>query len=261
MDKLDRALALYAEQYVKEEAAYFLGLDVSGIEYNEQIKKRMLRYAFKRSRYEYKRYTVKVILVACLVAMSVAFTACVSIPKIREAIWGVVIEWYDDHISVKFEEITEQTVETTILPETSKDQSSAKITDETETSTNTAEVIAPPKTIEQKAYIANLPEGYYAEEGAETSYFYTVNYYETNGELSFCFSQSILSSANNYLDAENTSVIRTELNGNQAILIIDKNAPSLYTLLWTDGIYDYSIYGLFDSLTDLLDIARYVQYE
>lgn len=258
MDKLDQVLALYAEQYVKEEAAYFLSLDISGIEYNEEIKRRMLRYAFKRSRYERKRYAVKVILVACLVAMSVAFTACVSIPKIREAIWGAVIEWYDDYISVKFKEITEQTVETTKLTETSEDPSSAEISDGTETSATTEVAVTPPKTIEQKAYIANLPEGYYTEEATMTSKYCTTNFYDSDHTLCFYLAQSILDFTHNRYDVEDGKVVELEINNHSAILLEDSEEIGTYTLLWTDGKYGYTLYGNFKSLHDLLQIASLV---
>ena len=259
MDKLDRALALYAEQYVKEEAAYFLGLDVSGIEFNEQIKKRMLRYAFKRSRYEYKRYTVKVILVACLVAMSVAFTACVSIPKIREVIWNTVIEWYDDHISVKFEEIIGQTVDTTKSPETSEDPSSAGISDGTETSTTTEVAVTPPKTIEQKAYIANLPEGYYAENGQESTIDCETNFYNLDGGWIFWLYQRVLNNDPIFLDSENQDIIETKINDNTAFLLRDMDSENVYTLIWTDGAYEYTLYGIFNSAEELINLAKCVK--
>ena len=258
MDKLDQLLALYTGRCVDAEAEYFLSVDVSGIEYNEEIKKRMLRYAFKRSRYERKRYAVKVILVACLVAMSVAFTACVSIPKIREAIWGAVIEWYDDHISVRFEEITEQTIETTRTPETSEDQSSAEITGETETSTNTAEVNVPPKTIEQKAYIANLPEGYYGEEGVSLRRSCTTNFYNCDAELCFSLTQTVLDAENNRFDIENERIVELKIKEQAAVLLENLEQPEIYTLIWTDGMYGYTLYGRFNSIYKMLEIASEV---
>lgn len=261
MDKLDQLLALYTGRCVDDEAEYFLSVDVSGIEYNEEIKKRMLRYAFKRSRYERKRYAVKVILVACLVAMSVVFTACVSIPKIREAIWGAVIEWYDDHISVKFEEITEQTVETTRTTETSEDQLSTEMTGEAETSATTEEAVTPPKTIEQKAYIANLPEEYHAEEASSLSVSCTTNFYNENNELRFCLFQTGMDDYLTRLDIENEKIVELRINENIALLLEDTEQTGIYTLLWTDGIYGYTLYGMFDSLYDMLEIASRVVLE
>lgn len=255
MDKLDQLLALYTGRCVDDEAEYFLSVDVSGIEYNKEIKKRMLRYAFKRSRYERKRYAVKVILVACLVAMSVVFTACVSIPKIREAIWGAVIEWYDDHISVKFEEITEQTTETTRPPETSEDHTSAKVTDETETSINTEEVSAPPTTIEQRAYASFLPEGYYVGAEIATAKNMIIDYYDSTGALKFRFSQTIKNNEGIALDSENTKVIYIRIKDCQAVLLeyVDQNC---FSLTWEDARYGYNLYGMFSSLEELVQIAE-----
>lgn len=258
MDKLDQLLALYTGRCVDDEAEYFLSVDVSGIEYNEEIKRRMLRYAFKRSRYERKRYAVKVILVACLVAMSVVFTACVSIPKIREAIWGAVIEWYDDHISVKFEEITEQTVETTRTPETSGDQLSTEITGETETNTTTEEAVRPPKTIEQNAYIADLPEGYYVEEGAESNLYREMNIYDASGVFAFWLYQKVINDDPIFLDSENENIMEITINDNIAFILADTSLENVYTVIWTDGLYEYTIYGVFDSVKEIIDLVEHV---
>ena len=261
MDKLDQLLALYTGRCVDDEAEYFLSVDVSGIEYNEEIKKRMLRYAFKRSRYERKRYAVKVILVACLVAMSVVFTACVSIPKIREAIWGAVIEWYDDYVSVNFEEITEQTVETSKSTKANENQSSGEIPDETAANTNAEEMLVPPKTIERKAYIADLPEGYYVEEAIVLSGYYVINIYNDKQEMQYTLTQTILDSVHARLDSENENVIELKINNHAAILLEDTEYINVYTLLWTDGEYSYTIYGNFESLHDLAHTVTLVSLE
>ena len=259
MDKLDQLLALYTGRCVDDEAEYFLSVDVSGIEYNEEIKKRMLRYAFKRSRYERKRYAVKMILVACLVAMSVVFTACVSIPKIREAIWGAVIEWYDDHISVKFEEITEQPIETSEPIKTDTGKTSAVVTDEVATSVQIEAIVIPPKTIEHRAYVASLPEGYYAEEGVESTIDRDVNFYDANGVWVFWLYQKVITGDPTFLDSENQNIIEIKINNNIAFLLKDTSSENFYTVIWTDGLYEYTIYGIFNSVDELIDIAECVE--
>jgi hypothetical protein len=162
---------------------------------------------------------------------------------------------------VKFEEITEQTVETTKLPETSEDPSSAEISDGTETSATTEVAVTPPKTIEQKAYIANLPEGYYAEEASSLSVCCTTNFYNKNNELRFCLFQTGMDDYLTRLDTENEKIVELRINENIALLLEDTEQTGIYTLLWTDGIYGYTLYGMFGSLYDMLEIASSVVLE
>lgn len=43
---------------------------------------------------------IKVAVIACLICFSLLFTACICIPKIRAAIFEVVVEWYESYIAV-----------------------------------------------------------------------------------------------------------------------------------------------------------------
>jgi len=236
MDKLDHLLTLYTGRCVEDEAKYFLSLDVTGIEYNEKIKKRMLRYAFKRSRYEQKRYVAKLILAACLIAMSVVFTACMSISEIRDAIWKAVVGWYDDYISVSFEDAPKTTTNNDI------------VTDENATKA--------PDMIEQKAYATYLPEGYYAVEELVTSKCLMIDYYDDSDNWKLGLSQTIHKNSNWRVDNKEIDLIKIDLGNCEAILTEYREKENYYTLSWKDEFYVYNLFGYFSSLSEAVQIAN-----
>lgn len=258
MDKLDQLLAAHTRQSVEDEAKHFLSLDVSDIEYNEEIKKRALRYAFKRSRYSRKQQVVRVLLVACLVVMLAAITACMTFPELCDAIWNSVVEWYDDYIKVRFEETTEVKKDTdgiatidSLSPE--KANTSSCIVEK--------EIAAPPTTIEHKAYMTFMPEGYYAEFGEEDPRYIFVNCFDETKEFKFYLMQGIIDHQSAYLDTQQENLIELEINGFPAVLREQTLKSSGYSLIWTDGLYYYTLYGEFESLTELVQIAESVTLE
>ena len=85
-----------AEDAANDVAEEFINIDSSQVEISPQGRKRVERYIRKSKRKTKLMHPVKVILVACLIALSVAFTACMAIPQIREAMTEAVIQWYED---------------------------------------------------------------------------------------------------------------------------------------------------------------------
>ena len=247
MDKLDQLLTLYAERSIEEEARCFLSLDVSDIEYNEQIKQRLLSYAFKRKGHTRMRQTVKVVLVACLIAVALTLTACMSISEIRDAIWRAVIGWYDDYISVEFEETTSNT-DGTHNPEANINKNSSE------------DIIDPqinvPEIIEQKVYATYLPEGYYIGNESSNLGFLIIDFYDSSNTWKFSLSQSAQANSDWMLDNGDINFTKINLGKCEAVLTEHIEKTNYYSITWQDSLYTYNLFGTFPSLYEAIQIAK-----
>ena len=250
MDKLDHLLTLYTGRCVEDEAKYFLSLDVTGIEYNEKIKKRMLRYAFKRSRYEQKRYVAKLILAACLIAMSVVFTACMSISEIRDAIWGIVVEWFDDYIEVQFDDTQSGNADSNIRARSGP-------TDAADEGTT----VSPPETIEQIAYASYLPEGYTAGEPIVTPEYVIIKYFNAKGDYAFSIAQAVKNAEGWLLNNGDIETTQVYIHSYPAILTDNTENGTDTSITWKAEKYLYHLYGTFPSLSELILIAESISLQ
>lgn len=52
---------------------------------------------------------------------------------------------------------------------------------------------------------------------------------------------------------------QTAVFGYPALLMKDTVDPNIYTLTWTDGLYNYTLYGIFDSVSQLMRFAESVK--
>ena len=110
MEKFDVLLSLASAECVKEEAEAFLSADISEIADNPQMLRKVLGGSRKG-----KWHTVKIILLVALLCMSIAFTACMLVPEIRQAIWNVLVRGHDDHVEINFEENSEANSVTPVM--------------------------------------------------------------------------------------------------------------------------------------------------
>lgn len=223
----DLLLCAAAEQYSNKELERILSVDTSSIDAQIKEKTKNIRKSQQSHLNVWRIF--KVAAVACLTIMSMAFTACVCIPEVREAIYDVVIEWYEDHIGVSIE-TTEQ------IP------------------------VEPPSSIQQKAYTSYLDDSYRCEISVDNETIYALSYYNVEtDEWRFMLKQTIISGDWNFADAEGQSVMETTIGNKNAVIETDESIPGFYTLHWRDDLYEYSIYGQFDNVDDLLRIASGVK--
>ena len=173
------------------------------------------------------------------------FTACMCIPEVRESMWNALIEWYDDHISVHFKQNEDATGDAT------KEEGSSDIQE-------------PPSRIEDNVVATYLPEGYYSEVSETSSMFTHILCYDAEGNMMFQLVQTILDESDEdgiLLDHENDPVTAMFINGNEGILVEYPDMPGLYYLVWRDKLYQYSLYGSFVSVSELMKIAEGVTTE
>ncbi len=222
-NNFDLLLYLAARISCESEVDEILAADISDITVTPREIKRghkIIRRSKKRSPFG----ALKIALVACLVCLSLAFTACMCIPKVRDAVKEAVLEWYEDHIGIRF-----------CAPE--------------------AETPPTPATeITQKAYASYLPNTYVPRVDVDETNTYAISYY-LNEEFAFFLNQSLIN-ADHWADSEETEVQSLVINGNEAVLVHYLTEENYYELIWNDGVYMYSIAGYFKTTDALIKIAE-----
>ncbi len=178
----------------------------------------------------------KVVLIAVLLALSAAFTACICIERIRTAIKEVVTRWFPEYVAVDFQSVDEV----------------SELSIENET--------ALPERIMQKAYVAGLPEGYETETKRDDMFHYLTLYYYNN-EYRFSLSQNVISKESYWHNSKRQDVVSVYFNQIPAVVFMESIEDSIYTITWQDGQYEYSLSGHFNSEVDLFETACKVLLE
>lgn len=253
-DSFDALIKLSCSTCMDTEADEFLS---APIDYPVDVKAKRKNYRriqkltklTQKTKHPTARKTLRVIAIAAALLLSLAFVACMSIPKVREAIWEAVVEVYEDYISIDFvEPISESNADLTFPAGTTVSTSTTK-----STVTPRPE---PPKSIIETNAPTFVPDGYEMFEN-ETDKIYTIDYFSLNSDDMFNFTQSIIQGSYYKGNSEEGSVSEISLNGLPAILII-YNDSNEYGLYWQDNLYQYSLYGIFDSYEQLVAIASSV---
>ncbi|MBE6557708.1 MAG: DUF4367 domain-containing protein [Ruminococcaceae bacterium] len=227
IDRFDTLISLAAADCVKEEASAFSGQDVSGIERDPRVLRRILGRS-RKSRWK----TVKLILLVALLCMSVAFTACMLVPEIRHAVWNVLIKNHGDHIEIGFDTDVETEAPTEPPAENY------------------------PETIEKKMALTYVPEGCVKGDDVTTSMQHQIFYYTDSGDWKFFATQSTITESNTFVDDESGQVAYIEVNGFKAVLVEYFEGESLYSLTWQDEHYRFTVYGVFSSMNEIVKIGE-----
>lgn len=228
-DNFDMLISAAVVQCVHHDADALSSVDVSEVPDTSRLYKKVMRNLPSS-----RRTAVKAIVTLVLAAALLALTACACLPEVREYVWGVVTEWYGDHFEVSFEQ------ESTFVDDV----------------TTSVSEIEPPTYLEEIASLGYIPEGCVIDDEMTLSSHYSANYY-LNGEWAFYFSQSLYDVTDSFLDGEDVTVIRIDINGNTGVLIEQNDDYGvIYNLLWQDGRYRYNLQGTFTSFTEIVKIAE-----
>ncbi len=224
IDRFDALLSLASAESVRKEAEEFLSADISNIEDNPRMLRRIMGES-RRSKWQ----TVKIIALVALLCMSIAFTACMLVPEIRNALWSVLVRERESSVEIGFETegdiVTEPTVE------------------------------GYPKTIEKKMELSYVPNGCIESDEVLTSMQYRI-YYTNDVDWKFHITQSTISDVDSFINDNVGQTTYIEICGSQAILIKYYNDDLLYSLTWQDDQYRYIIYGSFSSVNEIIRIAK-----
>ena len=227
-DRLDALISLGARSLVDKEAGAFLQME-SDCEINSKIRRkveRMIRGYQNKEKIHKIIKPVRIAGVACLICISITFTACVSIPKIREAMWNAVVECYEDYIAVRFQ----KNAPPALLPEA-------------------------PDTIEELNIPGYLPDGYTFNSYKNINYF-ICEYYNPSEEYEYTFIQGLRGSAILEIDETSQGLVEVDINGMIGIMVIDED---MISVVWQDGKYSYAVQGVFQSENDILQVCKSVR--
>ena len=230
-ERFDALLSLAAAECVKEDAKALMSADISGIEDNPQMLRRILGRSNKR-----KWSALKVIALVALLCMSVAFTACMLVPEIRNVVWSVLVKDQGDHAEIEFE-TNEETEIATEPPVTNY-----------------------PETIERKIKLAYVPEGCFQGAEIEMSMQYQLHYFAENGDAKFIVIQGVVGETDSFVDNESGPIAYMQVNGYKAVLVEHAEENSMYTLTWQDRQYRYSISGTFPSINEIMSVAEGISF-
>lgn len=226
IDRFDALLSLAAAECVRDEAAAFLSADVSEIEDDPKMLRKILGVS-RQSKWK----AIKLVALVALLCMSIAFTACMLVPEIRNAVWNVLVKGHGDHVEIGFG--TGESEEATDPP----------VTDF-------------PETIEQKMVLTYVPEGCVKGEEVDMSSQYHIYYYSESGELLLHITQNSIINSESYMDCEKGHYVRLRMNNYDAILIENFNDEIMYSLIWQDEQYRYTLNSSFFSGPELVRIAE-----
>ena len=213
-DRSELKWKLLIDGFSDDDVYMFNNLDASNVIFDkEYYKKRdkLVRNESKRPKIRSLKRVSARIAVAVLVVLSVMFMTIMSISAVRNVIWAVIVEWYDEYIEIKHDDGT-----------TNENSTLEKIE-----FINKPTVL--PDEVEEETVIEN---------------FTTVIYEYYIGDDYICtFTQGIKGESSNLqIDSEGALAY--------SIVIGDKNisvfndTDGFVTMYWFDEYYDYSLIGI-----------------
>lgn len=251
-DRLDSILTLAATEYAKKLTDEFSSAkpDFEMSEATERRIMRMIRKDKHRTSRKNAWRIVKYIMVACLIVATVAFTACMAISRIRQAIWKAIVEWHDDCVSVQF-----------VPNETDANDTWTSVSTDTTSDTLSTAADSPNvpllTTIEEVNMPSYMPVGYTTTSIIMGKSF-TLSYFDESGAWVFTFNQMVVD-ADSKGDCREGKFTETTVNGLDAIVITYDDQPNVYTLYWQDSQYRYNIYGYFEDYNELIRFVESVE--
>ena len=252
-DKLDMIIALAAKDCGNDDVELLDNLDVSEVALDKHFHRRKTRIVEKHKRYPTMLALKKGILrvaIVLMVFMSLGFTTIMAISPMRKAVFEVVIEWYEDYITIRYEP-TDKDVNVASGGEGNE------TTDNDENSAMNDPVIIPPTVIEEVRKPTALPKNVVEDIVMQNKTFVCIDYYQGD-ELIYTFNQMSLEVRDIYLDNEGVILETVDINGNPST-VIQHTEFSGVSIVWSDGEYIYQMITQSKSLDELIHLCRSVQ--
>ena len=252
-DKLDMMMALAAKDCGNDDIELLDTLDISEVSLDKHFRRKKARIVEKHKRYPtmlaLKKGMLRVAIVL-MVIMSFGFTTIMAISPMRKAVFEVVVEWYEDYITIRYESIDKD-----VNDASGGEGNNTKDNDENPPINDP--VIIPPTVIEEVRKPTGLPQNVIEDIVIQNKSFVCVDYYE-DGELAYTFNQMLLKDRDMYLDNEGAIVETVDINGNSGN-VIQHTEFSGISVVWSDGEYIYQIITQSISLDELIYVCRSVQ--
>ena len=252
-DKLDMMMALAAKDCGNDDVELLDTLDISEVSLDKHFRRKKARIVEKHKRYPtmlaLKKGMLRVAIVL-MVIMSLGFTTIMAISPMRKAIFEVIIEWYEDYLTIRYEQAAKD-----VNDASGEEGNDTK--DNDENSPLSDPVIIPPTVIEEVRKPTVLPQNVVEDIVIQNKSFVCIDYYE-DGELAYTFNQMLLKDRDMYLDNEGAIVETVDINGNSGT-VIQHTEFSGISVVWSDGEYNYQMITQSTSLDELIHLCRSVQ--
>ncbi len=244
-DKLDILLTMAAANLARENEQFFNSIESSGVAFDKRYYRRknaIIRRERAKPFMQVMRKVASSVAIFIITVLAIGFVTIMSITALRNAVWEIIVTWYDEYIAVCFED-----------PGSDGSESTSSVLNEEVTEGATL-----PGTIGTVFMPSYIPEGYTAEVVTESKIRLVADYYD--GEQWICtYSQTLLNQANHLVNNESTALKTLEINGCAATLfeIIETDEIQL---VWNNGLYSFFIVA--DKNIDydmLIHIAESVQ--
>lgn len=225
-DKLDCMLFAAASEFCKKDVETFDNLDVSDVpESKRYIKKRERMIAKHRHKpfFASCRRLTRAVAVVLAVIFSLGFITVMSVSAFRNAVIGVIVDWFEDYVQVEFED------------NDASDENAGLV-------------------IEDLKKITALPEG--IEEVITIDYGkqYTITYYLE--EIRLCsLRQEVYWNNKAFIDNEGLIIDEIMINNYKGYLFKTEN--NIQRLSWNDGEYVYTLICFCEEL-DVIKLAENV---
>lgn len=235
-DKLDMLLTLALGEYTEDELILFLECGDSPVSFSANYYRRkdtIIKRFKKRPDWAILRRILSSAAIVLLAIMSAAFLTIMSVSALRNAVVKIIIEWYDEYISVRHvyvpeESETEEETEGEIL----ETIFSKGIESDSETTSVPTEILEYRKP-------TYLPDGVEEEEVSKKTSAYVVDYYRGD-DLQYMFRQRLLSDKAKQFDGEGYQITYTSIKGKEAIVLQNEGTTEI-TIIWDDGEYAYRL--------------------
>ena len=196
----------------------------------EKIRKRAdaeKRFYERNKTYRPALATLKRVAVVFLIVTSVAFASAMSVKAVREALWDIIVGWYEEYIQLDF----------------TKENSTVDSTTDS--------------AFEFEYKEPRLDEGYERYVIAQKENQLFVEY--EKDMIQIAYHQYLISDMNIYTSNNDTVVTEIKIGDSNAVAFtFYSNGAEQNTIMWEDGIYFYSI-GANLPLDELKAIAETIE--
>ena len=242
-DKFDHLIALAAMKCTEEEASELKSLDTSSVSFDPSYyRKRNKVIRQYKHRTTGRRSTVVRLAVAIAAALILMTLLIGCVPRLREAIYNAIVEWYNDYFAVRYEDPDGKEKETGYVEES--------------TTTAESEVVAP-TYIEDIRKPRDLPEGVWEDVLTQNNTHIIIDYYCGEAYL-FSFTQMIIKPNDKYIDNDEVNVKYIDINGNSAT-VVEYIGKKEINIIWSDNEYSYHIFSTECDLSTLVEYAKSVK--
>lgn len=241
-DKFDHLIALAAMKCTEEEAGELKSLDTSSVSFDPSYYRKRNKFIRQYKHKSIGRRSIAIRLAVAIAAALILMSLLIGcVPRLREAIYNAIVEWYNECFSVRYED----------------PDGKEKETGYEEESTTEAESVVAPTYIKNVRKPSDLPEGVWEDVIIENNTQITIDYY-MGDEYLFSFIQVVMKPNDKYVDNDEVNVKYIDINGNNATVIeyIDKKEISI---IWSDSEYSYQIFSTECDLPTLIEYAKSVK--